>query len=88
MREIRLSDGSSWRLETAVDSPPSNESSQDRRRREATVARRSYVWVRCVGSDVEFRLMFAAAWELWSETALAGLIAAERDRLAEGSRAV
>ena len=80
MREIQLSDGSSWQLETVQEHVPPGD--RHRRARE----RRTYVWVRCIGPQLEFRLMFAATWELWAEAALAGVVEAELARLAAAAR--
>ena len=86
MRTIRLPDDSLWHLETVVERSLSGHSLRSRRKRR-TVVRRAYVWVRCAGPGIEFRLMFAATWDLWSEATLARAVAAERERLAAVPRA-
>ena len=85
MRVIRLPDESRWQLETVVDRPTSGRRRERARRRARS--RRTYVWVRCVGPGVEFRLMFAATWDLWSEAALSRAVTEERERLAAVPRA-
>ena len=60
-------------METLTDDPQPGDRSAKRRSRVSRL--RSYVWVRCVGADVERRLMFAAAWELWPERQLADALA-------------
>ena len=80
MREIRLSDGSGWQLETVHEHVPPGD--RHRRARE----RRTYVWVRCVGPRLEFRLMFAATWAFSDEPGLARVIEAELARLRAAAR--
>jgi len=80
MRSLALPDGSLWRLEAVSESIPSGDTPVDRRRRRS-LSNRSWVWVRCQGPALEFRLMFGAAWALWSDAALARALEMELDRL-------
>jgi hypothetical protein len=73
MREIRLHDGSTWRLETIEDLG----NGARRRRREHL----SYVWVACHSGEVELRLMFSATWELWADHHLVAAVEREIARV-------
>ena len=86
MRSLTLPDGSNWQLETVDEPRPSGAAPHDPGRRR-TVAERTWAWVRCVGPTTEFRLMFAAAWEVWSDATLVRAIDAELERTRSVPRA-
>jgi hypothetical protein len=74
MREIRLSDGTRWRLRTINDLGGGG--GRDRRRL-------TYVWVACTDGDVELRLMFAASWDTWPDASLVRALEREIERETE-----
>jgi hypothetical protein len=80
MRDIRLRDGSVWRLETIEDL---GNGARLKRREHLT-----YVWVACSNGEVEFRLMFAATWELWSDRFLVEALEREIARVTAGALAL